>query len=235
MTSPPDVTVLFEDHHLLVLNKPSGLLTQAPEGIPSLEAWAKAYIKEKYAKPAGVYLGIPHRLDRPVSGIVVFCRNTKAAQRVAEQFQQHRVRKVYWAWTTGTPPTDEAEWCDWLLKHPTEARASVVAEGTPGAKEARTMMYVLHRHAQGTLLELHPRTGRMHQLRVQAACRGLAFVGDGLYGGMESTGAAELPRDRPIALHAKQLTFEHPFRKMPLILEAPLPPLWEQQGWNVLS
>ena len=93
--------VLFEDHHLLGVNKPAPLMTQAPAGVPSLEALVKAYIKEKYAKPAGVYLGIPHRLDRPVSGAIVFCRNTKAAQRVAEQFQAHAVTKVYWAIVEG--------------------------------------------------------------------------------------------------------------------------------------
>src|SRR5215207_11553462 len=93
--------VLFEDHHLLAVSKPAPLMTQAPEGVPSLEAEVKAYIKDKYAKPAGVYLGIPHRLDRPVSGVVVFCRNTKAASRVAEQFQEHQVRKVYWAAVEG--------------------------------------------------------------------------------------------------------------------------------------
>ena len=100
--------VLFEDHHLIAVNKPAGLMTQAPAGVPSLEAEVKAYIKEKYAKPAGVYLGIPHRLDRPVSGVIVFCRNTKAAQRVAEQFQKHQVTKVYWALVKGRSPRTRA-------------------------------------------------------------------------------------------------------------------------------
>src|SRR5216110_2626109 len=93
--------VLLEDHHLIAVNKPAPLLTQAPPGVPSLEAMVKAYIKVKYAKPAGVYLGIPHRLDRPVSGVVVFARNTKAAQRVHKQFQDHAVQKVYWALVEG--------------------------------------------------------------------------------------------------------------------------------------
>src|SRR5579885_1391092 len=94
---PLSPSVLFEDPHLIAVNKPAPLLTQAPPGVPSLEALVKAYVKAKYAKPAGVYLGIPHRLDRPVSGVVVFARNTKAAQRVHAQFAGHRVRKVYWA------------------------------------------------------------------------------------------------------------------------------------------
>src|SRR5205823_7431062 len=95
--TPSPLQLLHEDIYLLAVNKPAPLLTQAPPGVPSLEAMAKAYLKEKYAKPAGVYLGIPHRLDRPVSGVVVFARNTKAAQRVHAQFAGHRVRKVYWA------------------------------------------------------------------------------------------------------------------------------------------
>src|SRR5438874_4488638 len=93
--------ILHEDHHLLAVNKPAPLLTQAPPGVPSLEALAKAYLKEKYGKAGNVYLGIPHRLDRPVSGVVLFARNTKAARRLAEQFQQHQVRKVYWAVVDG--------------------------------------------------------------------------------------------------------------------------------------
>src|SRR5436190_4068237 len=108
--------ILFDDPHLLVVNKPAPLLTQAPEGIPSLEALAKAYIKEKYAKPAGVYLGIPHRLDRPVSGVLLFARNTKAARHLAQQFQNRTVEKVYWAAVQGEVRPAEGEWEDWLIK-----------------------------------------------------------------------------------------------------------------------
>src|SRR6201993_3219731 len=98
METDPHVTVLFEDNHCLAVAKPAPLLTQGvPPGIPTLEAWAKAYIKEKYHKAGNVYLGIPHRLDRPVSGVVLFGRNTKAAQRLAEQFQKRSVQKIYWA------------------------------------------------------------------------------------------------------------------------------------------
>src|SRR6186713_710891 len=105
MDEPP-FSILFEDHHLIAVNKPAPLLTQAPTGVPSLEAMVKAYIKAKFNKPAGVYLGIPHRLDRPVSGVVVFARNTKAAQRVHSQFQEHAVRKRYWAAVEGEVSPD---------------------------------------------------------------------------------------------------------------------------------
>ena len=115
MTEPP-LNVLFEDHHLLAVNKPAPLMTQAPAGVPSLEAMVKAYIKEKYSKPAGVYLGIPHRLDRPVTGAVLFCRNTKASQRVAEQFQQHTVNKTYWGQVEGLVADDAGEWREFVRK-----------------------------------------------------------------------------------------------------------------------
>src|SRR6476659_6548493 len=139
--------VLFEDHHLIAVNKPAPLMTQAPAGVPSLEADVKAYIKEKYAKPAGVYLGIPHRLDRPVSGVIVFCRNTKAAQRVAEQFQQHKVTKVYWGLVEGTVTGDVGEWRDFVRKVGDEARAEIVPADAPGAKEAITAYRLLRRDA----------------------------------------------------------------------------------------
>jgi 23S rRNA pseudouridine1911/1915/1917 synthase len=223
--------VLFEDHHLIAVNKPAPLMTQAPAGVPSLEAMVKVYLKEKYAKPAGVYLGIPHRLDRPVSGVVVFCRNTKASQRVAEQFQKHQVTKVYWALVEGTVAEDLGEWRDFLRKVPDVARAEIVPPDSDGAKEAITLFRVLERHADRALLELTPRTGRMHQLRVQAASRGHPVLGDALYGSTRTFGPeVELPRDRVIALHARRLTFEHPFRKTPVELEALLPEYWQMGG-----
>jgi 23S rRNA pseudouridine1911/1915/1917 synthase len=223
--------VLFEDHHLIGVNKPAPLMTQAPAGVPSLEALVKAYIKEKYAKPAGVYLGIPHRLDRPVSGAVVFCRNTKAARRVAEQFQKHTVTKVYWARVEGPVADDAGEWRDFVRKIDDQAKAEIVPADVEGAKEAVTAYTVLRRDADATLLELTPKTGRMHQLRVQAAARGHPVLGDVLYGSTRPFGpAAELPRDRVIALHARRLVIEHPFRKVPVELDAPVPEYWDQAG-----
>jgi 23S rRNA pseudouridine1911/1915/1917 synthase len=223
--------ILFEDHHLLVVNKPAPLLTQAPEGVPSLEAMAKAYIKVKYAKPAGVYLGIPHRLDRPVSGVVSFARNTKAAQRVHAQFQNHQVRKVYWAAVEGEVTPDAGVWEDWVRKVTEEAKVVKAAEGEPGAKRAMLEYRVLQRLAGGTLLEFAPLTGRMHQLRVQAAWRGHPVFGDVQYGGTRPFGPAwDVPRDKVIALHARQLSLTHPFTAAPLTFVAPLPDYWEPLG-----
>jgi 23S rRNA pseudouridine1911/1915/1917 synthase len=223
--------ILFEDHHLLVVNKPAPLLTQAPSHIPSLESMAKVYIKEKYAKPAGVYLGIPHRLDRPVSGVVCFARNTKSAQRIHAQFQEHKVRKIYWAFVEGDVTPEGGVWEDWLRKLPEEARAERVAEGEPGAKLAMLGYRVLKKAEDGTLLELSPLTGRTHQLRVQAAVRGHTVFGDTVYGSKKAFGptVAE-PRDRAIALHARSLQIAHPFTKQELTFIAPLPGYWVEKA-----
>lgn len=222
----PDA-ILYEDPHLIVINKPAPLLTQAPPGLPSLEGLAKAYIKEKYAKPAGVYLGIPHRLDRPVSGVVVFARNTKAAQRVHAQFHDRSTRKVYWALVEGTIDSDSGTWDDLIRKLPEESRVERAEPGDPTAKAASLAYQVLDRGPDTTWVELTPRTGRTHQLRVQGAWRGHPILGDQLYGSTRPFGpeAAE-PRDRVIALHARALTIRHPFRDEALTFEAPVPSYW---------
>ena len=225
--TPSPLHLLHEDYHLVAVNKPAPLLTQAPPGIPSLEGLVKAYLKEKHAKPRGVYLGIPHRLDRPVSGVVVFARNTKAAQKVHAQFQEHRVRKVYWALVDGEVTPDAGVWDDWVRKIAEEARTVRAAAGEPGARLATLEYRVLNRLAGGTLIEFAPLTGRMHQLRVQAAWRGHPVFGDVIYGSPRPFGPpAELPRDRVIALHARRLTLTHPVTTQELTLVAPLPPYW---------
>lgn len=223
---PPE-RILFEDHHLLVANKPAPLLTQAPFHLPSLEAQVKAYIKAKYDKPGGVYLGIPHRLDRPVSGVVAFARNTKAAQRVHAQFQHRKVRKVYWAMVEGVVLAESGIWEDWIFKVPEESRTERADATTPGAKQAELAFRVLKRFENRTLLKLAPHTGRMHQLRAQSAWRGHPILGDAAYGSTCEFGPpAELPRDRVIALHARHLSLKHPFRDETLTFLAPLPPYW---------
>jgi 23S rRNA pseudouridine1911/1915/1917 synthase len=231
MTAP--LYILFEDNHCLAVNKPAPLLTQGvPHGpVPTLEALAKAYLKESYHKAGNVYLGIPHRLDRPVSGVVVFARNTKAARRLAEQFQNRQVEKVYWAAVEGDVQPEEGVWEDWLLKVQDEARAERVEPDVPGARRAVLHYRRLAAVDGGTLLELRPQTGRMHQLRVQAAVRGWPVCGDELYGAKLPFGPlAELPRDRSIALHARSLTFLHPIRYEPITLIAPLPETWRELG-----
>jgi 23S rRNA pseudouridine1911/1915/1917 synthase len=224
--------ILFEDNHCLAVVKPAPLLTQGvPPGIPTLETIVKAYLKERYHKQGNVYLGIPHRLDRPVSGVVVFARNTKAARRLAEQFQNRQVRKVYWAVVepslTSELPPSEGVWEDWLLKVKEQARGERVTADTPGARRALLRYRHLSMNEGGALLEIEPETGRMHQIRVQAASRGWPVRGDVLYGSRLPFGPpGELPRDRIIALHARCLTFLHPIRYEPITVTAPLPETW---------
>jgi 23S rRNA pseudouridine1911/1915/1917 synthase len=224
--------ILFEDNHCLAVAKPAGMLTQGvPPGIPTLEAQVKAYLKERYHKAGNVYLGIPHRLDRPVSGVVLFARQTRSAQRLAEQFQRRQVVKVYWAAVEGDVRPEEGTWEDWLRKLPKEARTERAEPGSPGAKEAVLRYRRLGPCDGGTLLELRPETGRMHQIRVQSALRGWPVRGDFLYGAKLPFGpAAELPRDRIIALHARSLTFLHPIRFEPITVVAPLPEAWRALG-----
>lgn len=222
MTAP---SVLFEDNHCLALDKPGGLLTQGlPVGLPTLWAWARDYLRVTYHKTGNVYLGVPHRLDRPVSGVVLFAKSSKAAARLAEQFRDRRVKKTYRALIEGRVEPAEGVWIDWLRKIAEEARGEIVDERADGARRAETAYRVLSVGDGQTLVELSPLTGRMHQLRIQTAARGWPIRGDTLYGAATAFGPpAELARDRLIALHAYQLTFLHPIRYEPLTVTAQLP------------
>jgi 23S rRNA pseudouridine1911/1915/1917 synthase len=243
--------ILLEDGPLLAVNKPAGLLTLgAIPGVPTLERQVKAYLKQKYDKPGNVYLGIPHRLDRPVSGVVVFARNSKAAARLHEQFAQREVRKVYWALVENRPDPAEGRLVDWLLKVPDESRVEIVAAGTAGAREARLSYRVIQPANDPNLptetggspveagqpcpswVEVELETGRMHQIRVQFAGRGWPVVGDMQYGAV--TRMLETPpgdrRDEPIGLHARSLTLRHPVRYDEVTIAAPLPAFWNRFG-----
>ena len=235
--------ILFEDNHCIAAAKPAGLLTQGvPKGIATLEGMVKAHLKEKHHKPGNVYLGVPHRLDRPVSGVVLFARNSKAAQRLAAQFRDRQVTKTYWGVVEGAVQPSEGVWEDWLRKLPDEACAERTSPHADGARLAVLNYRVLqrvalsHEHSPrdslekfGTLVEFQPITGRMHQIRLQTATRGHPVLGDWLYGSMRIIGSAtELQRDRIIALHARSLTFLHPLRYEPMTLTAPLPASWQE-------
>jgi 23S rRNA pseudouridine1911/1915/1917 synthase len=227
-----ELHILFEDNHCIAAAKPAPLLTQStsPE-IPSLEAHVKAYLKQKYHKKGNVYLGVPHRLDRPVSGVVLFARNTKAAQRLAEQFRERQVTKIYWGAVEGAIDPEAGDWEDWLRKIKEESRAEKTEPNAAGARLAVLRYRVLQPCAAGVLVEFAPLTGRMHQIRLQAALRGHPLQGDVLYGSTRLFGpAAALPRDRIIALHARSLTFLHPIRYEPVPLTAPVPASWRELG-----
>jgi 23S rRNA pseudouridine1911/1915/1917 synthase len=228
----PELTVLFEDNHCLAVVKPAPLLTQGvPPGIPTLEAMVKNYLKAKYHKAGNVYLGIPHRLDRPVSGVILFARNSKAASRLAEQFEQRRVIKTYWGAVEGNVEPDTGTWTDWLRKIKEESRSERVEEGSEGARQAVLRYRRLQPCTGGCLVEFSPETGRMHQIRLQASLRGHPILGDEHYGARKAFGPAPIePRERIIALHARSLTFLHPIRYEPITVTAPLPPVWRELG-----
>jgi 23S rRNA pseudouridine1911/1915/1917 synthase len=214
--------VLFEDNHCLAINKPAGLLAQGDEtGESSLVDVAREYLREKYAKPGNVFVGLVHRLDRPTSGVVLLARTSKGAERLSRQFREGTVRKVYRAVVEGVPDAEAGEWEDQLLKD--EAR-NVVQVVERGGQQARLSYRVIERHGAFSTVELVPTTGRSHQLRVQLASRGLPIVGDKKYGARSTLLALD---GRPrVALHAFEVTFTHPTRPEAITVTAPIPQDW---------
>jgi 23S rRNA pseudouridine1911/1915/1917 synthase len=232
---PDEVEVLCEDGPVLAVNKPPGLISQgAPVGVPSLITQVKDYLAKKYHKPGAVYLGVPHRLDRPVSGVVVFSRNSKCAARLAEQFGNRTVKKVYWACLERPPEPAEGSLVDWLYRVPDQPRVELSREGVPGARHAELRYRVIARAKGRAIVEIELLTGRMHQIRIQLGSRGWPIVGDRQYGAKSDfPGAAGLdPRDAPIALHAHSLTILHPIRYDPLTIVAPIPQSWRALGFD---
>ncbi len=214
--------VLYEDNHCIVVNKPAGISSTHFQGKEeTLDRVVKHYLKQKYKKPGNVYLGIVHRLDKPVSGVLLFARTSKAAARLAEQFRSGTVQKVYWAVIEGQidPPNGTLE--NWLLTDRETGRVSVVDAASPGARRALLTYSWRAMHRGFTWLELRPATGRKHQLRVQLAHRGVPIYGDTKYGSPHRLREA-------IALHARSLTFVHPIRRVPLTVMAEAP-----DGWSV--
>lgn len=224
--------ILYDNGPVLVVNKPAGLLTQAPAGIDSLEVRVKEFYGEREAKEGNIYLGLPHRLDRPVTGAIVFARHVRAAQRISTQFENRTVTKVYWAFVDGQVhgdvEADEGTWTDHLHKRHGMAQAIVVPADDPRGKLAIMHWRVLARTAAGTWLEVQLETGRTHQIRVQAASRSHAVVGDTQYGATQTFGEQfEDERLRAIALHARQLGFNHPMTREPVDVIAPVPAAWK--------
>ncbi len=222
--------ILFEDNHCLIIDKPAGLATQAPEPFPSLESWARNYLKQKYNKAGRPYLGIPHRLDRPVSGAVFFTRSSKAAARVAEQFRERIVSKRYLALVEGIidPNSSEYEcfWRDYISKVPNEPRAILCRKDDPGAQLAELETKFLKSSENKTLLEINLHTGRMHQIRLQSSSRGFPIVGDSMYGSKENI--APTPSEKRILLHSHYLRFLHPINYKPVEIHSGLPGYFPQ-------
>lgn len=221
MTLPP---ILYEDNHLLAVSKPAGLPTMgAREGEASLVTVLKEYLKEKYDKPGNVYLGVVSRLDSLATGAIVFARTTKAAARLSEQFRDGTVEKTYLAIVRRTPDPPAGECHDWVYKDDRKQRMFVGKAQTPGALEARLSYQSRRRLAKGTLLEVHLETGRKHQIRLQLAQLGLPILGDQKYGSPE-----KFPDG--IALHAWRIVVQHPVKKTPVEIVAPLPAVWREFG-----
>lgn len=215
-----DLERLYEDNHLLVLNKPPLLPTMGAEaGRVTLLELAKADLKRRYQKPGNVYLGVVSRLDAHASGAIVFARTSKAAARLTEQFRLHRVDKRYWAWVEGLVEPESAAWRDWVLKNDAERRMETTASSTAGAQEARLSYRTLRREPDRTCLEIALETGRKHQIRVQAAARNHPLLGDRKYGGNR-------PWPVGIALHCHTLTLEHPTRRERMTWTAAPPASW---------
>src|SRR6201993_1815220 len=172
--------ILYEDNHCIAVAKPQGIASAHFQGHEStLDQAVKAYLKAKYEKPGNVFLGVVHRLDKPVSGVLLFARTSKAAARLSEQFREATVEKTYWAVVPATPALhDSGTMTDGLWQDDLAPRVQVVAAGTPGARTAVPGYRVLGRAGGLAWLELRPRTGRKHQLRVQLAHRGWPIVGD---------------------------------------------------------
>lgn len=216
--------VLFCDNHLLVVSKPAGLPTVPDSsGDASLLDVAREWVRTEFQKPGAAFLGVVHRLDRPVSGVIVFARTSKAASRLGEQWRARSTRKLYWGVGQGRPPAAAGESEAWLLKDPEKNRVQAVPSGRPGAQRAVTSWRVLEESAGRTLYELVPLTGRPHQLRVCAASLGTPLLGDLKYGAREP-----LP-DASIALHARELELDHPTRGERLSFVAAPP---EGGGWD---
>ena len=185
------VAVLWDGQVSAVIMKPAGLATQAPNDLPCLEQ----IVRQEFSTRSH-YLAFPHRLDRPVSGLILVAFQKRAARLLSSQFESRKIEKRYVAWVEGEVQNDTGEWTDHLVKLPNQAKASVARSQDPGAKIAQTRMKLVHYDAKldCSLLELHPITGRMHQLRVQAASRGHCILGDSLYGNFSrlSDGRADL-------------------------------------------
>ncbi|MBS1624296.1 MAG: RNA pseudouridine synthase [Bacteroidetes bacterium] len=219
-----DLQILYEDNHIIAVNKPAGMLVQGDKtGDETLGDIVKQYIKAKYEKPGEVFLGIVHRIDRPVSGLVLFARTTKALQRLNEMFQKREIQKTYWAIVQSPPAQEQDVLVDWLRKNEEKNASYVYPEGTKGALRCELEYKLLASSDNYYLLEVDPHTGRHHQIRVQLSHMGCIIKGDLKYGAKRSN------RDGSICLHARAIQFIHPVKKENIQITAPVPEdnLWK--------
>lgn len=217
--------ILYEDNHVLVINKLSGELVQPdPSGSPALEQTAKEYIRHKYDKTGNVFLGVVHRIDRPVSGAVLFAKTSKALVRLNEQLRERGFRKIYWAITEHKPTSVQGELRHFIARNAKVNRSVAHDKATQDSKEARLRYRVLGSSDNYHLLEIELLTGRHHQIRCQLSKIGCQIRGDLKYGASRSN------KDSSISLHSRRMEFEHPTTHEIISVTAPVPQtdaLWQ--------
>ncbi len=218
--------IIFEDNHIIAVNKSNSEIVQGDKtGDEALSDKVKAYIKKKYNKPGDVYLGVVHRIDRPVSGVVLFARTSKAATRLCKMFLDKEIKKTYWAVVKTLPESDAGTLVHHMIKNQEKNRSSAYDTARKKSKEAILNYKLVSSSANYHLLEVDLETGRHHQIRCQLAKIGCPIRGDLKYG------AARSNKGGGISLHARKMEFEHPVKKEPVIIEAPVPKedsLWRE-------
>ncbi len=216
--------ILYEDNHILAVNKmPSDIVQGDRTGDQTLADRVREHLRTEYGKTGNVFVGIPHRLDRPTSGVVLFARTDKALERLSAMFREGGVRKIYWAMTAERPPADSGSLVHWLRRNPQQNKSYAVAAPGEEVKEARLTYRLLFSLERYHLLEIELETGRHHQIRAQLAAIGCHIKGDLKYGAARSNPGGG------IHLHARQVSLVHPVRKEPLVITAdpPRDPVWD--------
>ncbi len=212
------MTIVYEDNHIIVVNKTASEIVQGDKtGDEPLSERLKGYLKVKYNKPGNVFIGVTHRLDRPVSGLVVFAKTSKALSRLNAMFQTKEVKKTYWAIVTAAPPQEEGELVHYLVRNEKQNKSYAYDRERPESKRAILHYRLLAHSERYWLLEVDLQTGRHHQIRCQLAKMGCPIKGDLKYGAPRSN------PDASICLHARQIRFIHPVSKEMINLTAPLP------------
>ena len=212
------MTVVYEDNHLIIVNKAASEIVQGDKtGDMPLSESLKLYLKEKYGKPGNVFLGVVHRLDRPVSGLVIFAKTSKALARLNTMLAQGEVKKTYWAIVTARPPQEEGELTHYLVRNEQQNKRYAYDRERPGSKLAILHYRLIATTDRYWLLEVDLKTGRHHQIRCQLAKMGCPIKGDLKYGAPRSN------PDGSISLHARRIRFVHPVSKQPIDLTAPVP------------
>lgn len=216
--------VIYEDNHLIAVNKTCREIVQGDKtGDTPLSEILKAWLKEKYAKPGNVFVGVAHRLDRPVSGLVLFAKTSKALARLNEMFRTGDIKKTYWAIVKNSPPTEEGTLEHWLVRSEKQNKSYAYTEEKPNSKKAILHYKLLARSDNYYLLEVDLKTGRHHQIRCQLAKMGCPIKGDLKYGSERSN------KDGGISLHARKAQFIHPVSKEPveIVVSVPDDSLWK--------